>query len=142
VDIVINRGFGGFSLSPAAVRTLAKLHGRKCFFFLADGCFPTKYKPVNESDIAEHLFWVAFDADPNTEAAAATAEDFYAKHCLEDRPKDRSDPLLLQVVKELGAAANGHCAELAIISIPDGVEYTIEDYDGLEHVAEAHRTWR
>jgi len=31
---------------------------------------------------------------------------------------------------------------LAIVEIPDDVEYTIEEYDGNEHVAEAHRTWR
>ena len=23
----------------------------------------------------------------------------------------------------------------------DGIEYSIEEYDGMEHVAEAHRTW-
>jgi hypothetical protein len=31
---------------------------------------------------------------------------------------------------------------LEIVEIPDDVEYTIEEYDGLEHIAEKHRTWR
>lgn len=53
----------------------------------------------------------------------------------------RHDPLLVQVVEELGDAANGWAAKLEVIDIPDGVEYTIEEYDGLEHIAEEHRTW-
>jgi hypothetical protein len=41
----------------------------------------------------------------------------------------------------LGDAANGACAELAVIEVPDGVEWAISEYDGNEHVAEVHRTW-
>jgi hypothetical protein len=45
------------------------------------------------------------------------------------------------VVLELGEAANGRCAELKVVEIPDDVEWQIEEYDGLEWVAEKHRTW-
>ena len=55
--------------------------------------------------------------------------------------KERANPLLIQVVEELGAAANGSVADLKVIEIPDGTEWVIEEYDGLEHVAEAHRIW-
>ncbi len=53
----------------------------------------------------------------------------------------RACPYLLAVVERLGAAANGDCAKLAIVEIPDGVEWEIDEYDGCEHVAEKHRTW-
>jgi hypothetical protein len=54
----------------------------------------------------------------------------------------RSDPTLVEVVEELGLeAASGRMAELAIIEIPDGVDWYISDYDGMENVAERHRTW-
>ena len=33
------------------------------------------------------------------------------------------------------------CAELAIVEIPDGIEWEIDDYDGIETIAETHRTW-
>jgi hypothetical protein len=48
---------------------------------------------------------------------------------------------LIEVIEELGDAANGDCAELAIVEIPDDVEWEISEYDGREHVAEKHRTW-
>lgn len=58
-----------------------------------------------------------------------------------DRDLARDDPILVAVVEELGDAANGGCAELKIVEIPDGVDWQIEEYDGNEHVAETHRTW-
>ncbi len=54
---------------------------------------------------------------------------------------DRADPLLIQVVEELGRAASSGYAGLEIVDIPDDVEWHIHYYDGLEHVAENHRTW-
>jgi hypothetical protein len=53
----------------------------------------------------------------------------------------RNDPALVQVVEEMGARANGRCAELKVVEIPDGVQWTISEYDGNEHIAEVHRTW-
>jgi len=54
---------------------------------------------------------------------------------------DRSNPVLVECVEKLGAMASGLHAELEVISIPDNVEYQIEGYGGLEHVAECHRIW-
>lgn len=54
---------------------------------------------------------------------------------------DRTDPILISIVEELGQNADGYCAELSIIEIPDNVEYYINDYDGMETVHEKHRTW-
>ncbi len=53
----------------------------------------------------------------------------------------RNDPLLVEVVEALGEQADGHSAELVVVEIPDGIEWEIADYDGMEHVAEKHRTW-
>jgi hypothetical protein len=53
----------------------------------------------------------------------------------------RADPDLIDVIEELAAEADGFCAKLRVVEIPDDVEYSIEEYDGLEWVAEKHRTW-
>ena len=55
---------------------------------------------------------------------------------------ERNDPLLVQVVEELGAAANDKYADLKVVEIPDGIAWYVDEYDGDEWVAEQHRTWR
>lgn len=60
---------------------------------------------------------------------------------LSNRPGNRADPALVQAVEELGNKAWGRYAELKVVEIPDGTNYEIEEYDGLEHVVEQHRTW-
>jgi hypothetical protein len=54
----------------------------------------------------------------------------------------RDDEKLVQVVMELAEEANGHCAELKIVEIPNDVQWLIETRAGVEHVSETHRTWR
>ncbi len=54
----------------------------------------------------------------------------------------RTDPHLLQVFDELDQQASGRFCVLKAVEIPDDVEYQIEEYDGAEWVAEAHRTWQ
>lgn len=46
----------------------------------------------------------------------------------------RHDPVLIQVIEELGEAANGECADLAIEDVPEGTQYRIDEYDGNERV--------
>jgi hypothetical protein len=46
------------------------------------------------------------------------------------------------VVEELGGdAAGGPVADLKVVTIPADVSWLIQDYDGMEWVAEVHRTW-
>jgi len=54
----------------------------------------------------------------------------------------RDDEDLVNVVKVLGEEANGNSCHLKIVTIPDDVDWDIESYDGIEWVAEVHRTWR
>jgi len=45
------------------------------------------------------------------------------------------------LVETLGPIASGKYSHLKVVEIPDDVQYTIEEYDGVEWVAEHHRTW-
>jgi hypothetical protein len=53
----------------------------------------------------------------------------------------RADPLLVQVVEELGCEADDAHASLEVVEIPDGIEWYIHDYDGRETIHECHRHW-
>ena len=54
---------------------------------------------------------------------------------------NRTDTKLVECVETLGDIASGSLAELKVVEIPNDVEWYIDNYDGIEWVAEAHRTW-
>ena len=54
---------------------------------------------------------------------------------------ERDDPVLIQIVKEMGEEANDWASCLKIVEIPKDVDWQIDEYDGREWVAEKHRTW-
>ena len=68
--------------------------------------------------------------------AGITDPDWYC------RDIERDDPMLVQVIEEYGPLANDRCSELQIVGIPADVQWEIAEYDGYEHIAEKHRTWR
>lgn len=67
--------------------------------------------------------------------AGITDSNFY------DRDIPRDDPYLVKIVKEMGSSAAGAHAKLKIVEIPADVDWIVQEYDGAEWVAEAHRTW-
>lgn len=136
MKVVINRCHGGYSLSPKAIKRLAELQGRPCYFFTGGIGARGYTRAPDDFDARRTIFFTAFDVpDPNV-------PDFdYSKHVLDARPENRSDPLLLQVIEELGEAADGSCADLQVVEIPDDVKWHVEEYDGMEWIAEDHRTW-
>lgn len=78
------------------------------------------------------------------------AEDLYRRYSKQDdidhvyfKDASRADPTLIRVIEEIGcdAASKSH-SKLKIITVPDDVEFwKIMEYDGMEWVAERHRTW-
>ena len=129
--LVINRCYGGFGLSEQAVKRYFEIidkpifvdqersFGLNYYYF----CEPAEYHKLYE--------------EAKKSGDYSKANDLY--FC--DYKLERDDPVLVQVVEELGEEANGGNANLAIVEIPDDIEYTIEEYDGAESVHEAHRVW-
>jgi hypothetical protein len=51
----------------------------------------------------------------------------------------RDDQVLIEVFEEIGSErASGIHAELSISEIPDGADYSMHEYDGIEHI---DNTW-
>ena len=60
---------------------------------------------------------------------------------LDEYTISRDDADLVRVVLELGEQAYGDYADLRVVTIPDDVEYEIDEYDGMESIHEKHRVW-
>lgn len=95
MKVVINKRYGGFSLSEEGMREYCTLKG----------CEWTPRTHVYEHNI----------------------------------PRD--DPDLVAVVEKLGERSWGRYAKLIVIEIPDDLLWQVEEYDGMEHISEQHRTW-
>jgi hypothetical protein len=122
MKVVINRCFGGFGLSDKAFELLLN---RKGIRFEKQ---ESEYASLRNLGIMNYYHFGHLGDDKH-----------YISHY--DSYKDRSDVDLVAVVEELGEDANGICAELKVVEIPDSVAWHICEYDGMEHVAEDHRTW-
>ena len=140
--IVINKCYGGFGLSHKAIMRYAELKGIKLY--------PWVKKRTLEIYEVETMEELMKKTDHPSIHYTTVSKEEYMK--LEKQNKsndvyfcsfdiDRTDDVLIQVIKEMGIKANCFASDLKIIEIPINVEYTIEEYDGIEWVAEKHRTW-
>jgi len=134
MKIVINICFGGFGLSNEAMCFLAKKN-----------CEILEKHPAKE--------WLGFSSDLEDKrkdlgdgfmsmgwfSGTIMKEDTVYTFPYED--KYRSHPDLIEVVEKLGDAADGQCAKLSIIEIPDDIDFYIHEYDGNESINEQHRSW-
>lgn len=146
MKIIINKCFGGFSLSPLAYEEYAKRKGVQIYWYSIDysGEIET-YKKVSFEEangiINAYLHPITKDlGDYFTEKDTDKEEDFDNNY-FNIGKKDRTDETLISVVEDLGDKANGTYAKLKVVEIPDDVNYYIDDYDGLESIHERHRIW-
>lgn len=132
MKIVINRCFGGFSLSPLAIKEYLKRKGKECF------CYNVFSEKLKRTDIENANLVVVYSTENLGEEI--TWEDLKESY-FRERDIPRNDTDLVEVVELLKEKANGACASLNIVKIPDGIEWEISEYDGLETVEEKHRSW-
>lgn len=128
--IVINACHGGFDFSWAAARRMAERKGLVASAVRLYGTSPADPESMGMCRVVGPRL---VDAYPDGDDAGEfkSASDFA-----------RDDADLVAVVEELGEKASGPLSRLKIVEIPDGVEWTIEEYDGSEWVAEVHQTWQ
>jgi len=115
MKVVINDCFGGFSLSDKAAKICID-RGMRC--------------SESDNDNPDFIYT----------PKSYWGEYFAPNH---DEKSFRTNPIVIQVVEELGKEADGTHAKLIIVEIPfdstDG--WYIHEYDGRETVEENHRSW-
>ena len=140
MKVAVNRCYGGFDLSPKAVKMLMNRKGLNCFMYKQ-----TKYK----FDSGKEEF-TRID-ETSEECGLGT---YYAKNDLGDKTDnitkdsywyygdiDRTDEDLISVIEELGNDASGRFGSIEVVEIPDDIEWEIDNYDGIETIHECHRSW-
>jgi hypothetical protein len=143
--IAINVCFGGFGLSDAAYEKLIE-YGVPVRKYITqeqgdDGLY--KPQPLNDGEVifdreltphGEDKFNDIYHEYKGKSRFSSRYWDFWTR-------KSREHPLIIRVIEELGEAANGTCAKLKIVEVPDDAQWHVDEYDGNEHIAENHRTW-
>lgn len=140
MKVVINTCYGGFSLSPQALLWLLEREYNDPNFKVPVEKYYCRSDAVYlQNDLKE---WEVYLSSSMKVAPVGTKvftpdNKFVLRGSIE-----RENPLLVECVETLNKKADGKYAKLKVVEIPDGIEYTIEEYDGNEHVAEKHRTWK
>lgn len=128
--VVVNKCFGGFCLSPKAVLWMYEQGFKELATPIKD------YFGVELNELEQSLEkWRLF---PSLSFEIFSPDEQYV---LNDRPTQRDHPLLVQAVEKFGEEANSRSASLAIVEIPDGVFWHIQNHDGMETVVENYRVF-
>lgn len=106
--VVYNACYGGFSLSDEAIRLGRQISGD-----------PMWGGPTFVGEVYE-------------DGAVIEKRHFTNMNHIYDI--ERTDPVLVQIVEQLGDKASGMCAKLRIEEVPTGSLYRIDEYDGNETV--------
>jgi hypothetical protein len=122
MKVLVNTCFGGFGLSDAAFERYLDLNGTKWYRWKDSFLNIHTTVPKEEYDKL---------SQPEKNASFLWCGQI-----------ERTDPILIQVVEEMGSKkASGQHSELTIKEIPDDIEWSIDDYDGKETIRETHRSW-
>jgi hypothetical protein len=143
MKIVINECHGGFGLSKEACQRYFDLKGQQVWieqdkkFSALDMFTVWLVSPEERLEIKEGEAFYKMSRDERIDYNWKYSQQTWYR----DNNLTRNDPILVQVVEEMGDKASGRYAKLAIVEIPDDVQWIIEENDGKEWVAEKHRTW-
>lgn len=139
MKIILNKCYGGFGLSEEAYELYAKKKGWTLYPYYnsSENNFTTFKKTTLKKGNSPFLTYY-FIEDFGDEVFKNTidwSKNLYLNYTY------RNDPILIEVVEELGEKANGRFSNLVVVEIPDNMDYVIDDYDGIETLHENVRAW-
>lgn len=149
MKIVINGCYGGFGLSHEAIMEYAK---RKGITLHARPSEQDRQRGVTDPAKAFMVEYLTvppeeYDRQREVEREAArdgSGRDFSKSNAMYWSHYDieRTDPILVAMIEEDEEGKyDGPHASLHVVEIPDGVNWEIDEYDGIESIHETHRSW-
>lgn len=140
--IILNKSYGGFAVSNEGYKLYAKKLGLKLYYYKYVGeegdTFIYKRYPIEELQKEDlHLIFYFYSTKDLGEYTSERPIDPAIVFNLDEG--HREDPVLIEVVRELGQLANTYVSNLKIIDIPISFansNYTIDNYDGIETLHE------
>ena len=137
MKLVINTCYGGFYLSPKALKRYLELKGKNAYFYkqtkyeYRDGIY--EFTRIDDIDtIKSSLFIYCTTID------YGKVTNTYPESHFKDNLIPRNDKHLIQVVEELGEEANTTVSRLTIVEVENGRWYKIYEYDGYESIEYIH----
>lgn len=133
MKLVINSCYGGFHLSPKALKRYLELKGKNAYFYkhtkyeYRDGS--NEFTRIDNIDHIEDDLWITCTTTDYGKVTSTYPPDFF-----DDKSILRNDKHLIQVVEEFGEEANTAVSKLTVVKIKNGRWYKINEYDGYESI--------
>ncbi len=130
MKLIINKCYGGFGINTETMKKLVMAGDPAIRKMSVQEYSGRKNFQEDLTDIGDRFY-----TDP-LELCAIKDGTVYTP----DYESLRTSEILIGMI-EAGVNVNTPVSKLEVVSIPDNVDWVIEAEDGLEHVAEVHRTW-
>ncbi len=134
--MILNKCFGGFVVSGKCYDLYAKKKGIVLHKYLPEEDGDDFVKVTGERKEVFTRYTTKDYGD------RVKVEKFDWRTCIQLDGAYRTDGALIECIEELGdeASVEGF-SELRIVEVPDDLNYVVDEYDGLETLHEAVRTW-
>lgn len=135
--VILNKCYGGFDVSYIAYkRYCEKKHLPLFVYKMSIDTGSITYEKVKDLDKFNSAFTYYFTKDYGDRLTKLPEDN----HLYLSR-EHREDPVLIEVIEELGNEASGSFGDLVIVEIPDDLDYVIDDYDGIETLHQRVQEW-
>lgn len=158
MEVILNKEYGSFSVSLMAYKLYAEKKGIELYAYYGDysnylSQGVVVYRKIDwtvlslleyHNNNSSSLYCFTKDLGESIIESKENKEEvneIFIEYCFHLGSKDREDPILIEVVKELGSKANGSFSDLRIVNIPDDLDYVIDVYDGYETLHQRVHTW-
>lgn len=150
--VIINKCFGGYGFEPFTIQKYAEAKGVKLIWYTRDHKYDARYPKekwvktnIEEIEREEGLRMenLPLVDDMGDSFIFDLSGDMFQRlvYQLPQDHESRTDPILIEIIERYGDMNRHGCHAPTVIEVPDGVEWIIYEYDGLESLHEAHRVF-